>query len=330
MLQRGSFVNLWQKPQEKNALIGLGAELDACISDMTSFWPKQPFETKKSADITLSIEELTSSMDTIAVMHSKSPETVASLLTNPHASEFWLENFDKQKILPFPEFLLGMQEFNLRHYGIERSDGLDQLMLQAIDSSEIGVISAVQLNQFFEEFWREDTIGQKIEAAASIQIGSHIFGNLCGASAKLTTFKVKLPSNFRNEQEFKLLPQGFDDRDALQDRHTRFGKDSDSMIKFHEEDNYCSKKQAILQHREAGYYLLETSLNGMTRIEVQPGTSIPLESGMVLSFGLTDTFVIAIYESGGRYDSIDHNGKTITNYFPGKCHSESQTISVSA
>ena len=125
MLQRGSFVNLWQKPQEKNALIGLGAELDACISDMTSFWPKHPFETKKSADITLSIEELTSSMDTIAVMHSKSPETVASLLTNPHASEFWLENFDKQKILPFPEFLLGMQEFNLRHYGIERSDGLD-------------------------------------------------------------------------------------------------------------------------------------------------------------------------------------------------------------
>ena len=68
MLRRGTFVTLWQRPEERNLLSEIGRELDACISYI------QPFSQKtiefKGEEATVSFEDAALTMDTIASMNS--------------------------------------------------------------------------------------------------------------------------------------------------------------------------------------------------------------------------------------------------------------------
>ena len=56
----------------------------------------------------------------------------------------------------------------------------------------------------------------------------------------------------------------------MQDRQTRIGKitqgDGACDIIFHENDCHCLDQQALIKHDSDGYYLVDTGLNGHTKI----------------------------------------------------------------
>ena len=54
----------------------------------------------------------------------------------------------------------------------------------------------------------------------------------------------------------------------------------------------CGRKQAQIEHRYNGYYLVEREPNGYTRIMIKPDTPLQLYPGCTISFGANDTMTV--------------------------------------
>ena len=89
--------------------------------------------------------------------------------------------------------------------------------------------------------------------------------------------------------------------------------DQQNDIKFASDDPYCSKNQAIIQHKAGGYYLLETAINGLCRIKVTE--DVQLEKGMCLSFGLhVICRIIDVYDAQGQTTVTRSDGSSYNLY----------------
>ena len=82
------------------------------------------------------------------------------------------------------------------------------------------------------------------------------------------------------------------------DRRTTFGKrpaKGDNIkedIQFDKMEPSCGRKQAQIEHRYNGYYLVEREPNGYTRIMIKPDTPLQLYPGCTISFGANDTMTV--------------------------------------
>ena len=102
------------------------------------------------------------------------------------------------------------------------------------------------------------------------------------------------------------------------DRRTKFGKRSskgDNIkedIQFHEKEPYCDRKQAQIEHRYNGYYLVERALNGYTRVMIKPDRHLQLYRGCTLSFGRYDKMAVldVEVEEEARIQEIEQDEKS--------------------
>jgi hypothetical protein len=87
-------------------------------------------------------------------------------------------------------------------------------------------------------------------------------------------------------------------------------------IVFSENDPFCSSEQAIIQHREDGYYIIETAINGLTRIRITPGEKVEMCPGVTISLGLLNIFRVVNVLNAEEQQQITNksDGSTITVY----------------
>ena len=145
------------------------------------------------------------------------------------------------------------------------------------------------LNAFFETTWPAFIAHE----GRKIQIQNDLKGTfLYNRNAYLEVIKCNSPANFQDGDRFELRPYGFLAANGCpSDRHTRIGKrqgpnfsEIDDIV-FAQDDFPIADEQAIIDHRETGYYLRPIKSPGNVQLMVKQNEEVELTPGLVLSFG---------------------------------------------
>ena len=84
---------------------------------------------------------------------------------------------------------------------------------------------------------------------------------------------------------------------------------------FAENDPFCSKNQAVINHKSTGYELIETTINGLCRIKVKLGEEVECVKGLTLSFGLSNVCrIVDIFDAGGQTQIEEPDGRVVNIY----------------